>query len=97
MPLVPFIAAPWLCRSPKHRAPSRPFRRLHGLILFIAGTLGTFVIAHRAGRAAKQKRFKVQRVLGAADLWVTELNPYIRRLAVLHGEYHGVQRREGCP
>jgi hypothetical protein len=31
------------------------------------------VIAHRAGRAAEQKRFKVQRVLGAADLWVTEL------------------------
>jgi len=42
-----------------------------------------------------KKRFTVQRILGAADLWVTEFRPHIRRATIVYGEHHGVQRREG--
>ena len=42
-----------------------------------------------------KKRFSVRRMLGAADLWVTEFCPYLRRFAILHGEHHGIQGREG--
>jgi ketosteroid isomerase-like protein len=42
-----------------------------------------------------KKRFTVRRILGAADLWITETRPHLRRAAVLHGEHHGVQGREG--
>ena len=52
----------------------------------------------QASRVAQpnKKRFKVRRVLGVADFWVTE---FILTYdgAVLHGEYHGVPRRQGCP
>ena len=44
-----------------------------------------------------RKRFTVRRILGAADLWVTEFVTHLRRAAVLHGEHHGVQRWEGGP
>jgi len=39
------------------------------------------------------KRFTVRRIIGADDLWV----PHLRRAAVLHGQHHGIQRREGSP
>ncbi len=43
------------------------------------------------------KRFTVRRILGAADLWITEFVITYGYTAVLHGEHHGVQRREGGP
>ena len=53
----------------------------------------------QASRIAQpnKKRFMVRRVLGAGDLWVTEFILTYDGVAVLHGEYHGVQRRQGCP
>src|ERR1700716_3221152 len=53
----------------------------------------------QASRTAQpnKKRFTVRRILGASDLWVTEFVLNLRRAAVLHGEHHGVQRREGGP
>ena len=42
-------------------------------------------------------RFTVRRILGAANLWVTEFVLHLRRATVLHGEHHGVQRWEGGP
>jgi ketosteroid isomerase-like protein len=41
-----------------------------------------------------RKRSTIRRILGAADLWITEF-VILRCTAVSHSEHHGVQRREG--
>ena len=43
-----------------------------------------------------RKRFKVRRVIGAGDLWVTEYVNPVRRAAVLYGQHHGVRGQPGC-
>jgi hypothetical protein len=58
---------------------------------------GVGAIFKRLVLRSRTRSFKVQRVLGVADLWVNELSPYVWRLAVLLSEYSRVHRREGCP
>ena len=42
-----------------------------------------------------KKRFTVRRIVGAGDLWVTEFVLTYDGRAVVHGEHHGVSRRQG--
>ena len=53
----------------------------------------------QASRVAQPnaKRFKVRRIVGAGDLWVTEFILAYDGRPVLHGERHGVQGWQGRP